>query len=92
MPGERLADETAQGLAGVIAPQAVQVELALDAPVATAQLARHIGADAGPAKAQQFVGIEQGAHVKLVTDGLVQDRLFVVLVAHYHRRRPLLFQ
>ena len=75
----RLADEVAQGLACIVAAQAVQVELALDAPVAPAQFARHIGADAGLAKAHVLVSLHQRADVKLVADGFDQHGLVVQL-------------
>ena len=74
----RQANELAQRLARFVAAQAVQVELALDAPAARAQLARYVLANAGAAKAQLIVHIQQGAHVELVTHGLVQHALLVL--------------
>src|SRR6185369_8772826 len=49
----RFADERGQRLARFLAAQAVQVDLALDAPVALAQLARDVGAYARPPQAQR---------------------------------------
>ena len=56
-----LADEGGQRFARIVGAQAVQVQLALDAPLAAAQLARDVGADAGAAKAQLIVGFQQRA-------------------------------
>ena len=55
------ADELPSADAGLIHAQAVQVELALDAPVPGAQALRHLHANAGAAKAELVVGVEQGA-------------------------------
>ena len=74
----RQADEFAQRLARVVAAQAVQVELALDAPVPAAQLACHVYADTGAAKTELVVHVQQGAHVELVAHGLAQHVLFVL--------------
>jgi len=82
-----LTDEGAQHLARAVAPQAMQIDFALDAPFALAQPARHLGADAGAAKAQCFVGVEQRAHVETVADGLLQHRLFVEQQLQRNRRR-----
>jgi hypothetical protein len=55
----------------------VQVQLALNAPVARAQAARDLHPDAGAAKAELVVGVEQAAHVKVVADGFHQHPFFV---------------
>ena len=83
----RLADKRAQGFTGLVGAQAVQVDLALDAPVAPAQLARHLHPDAGAAKAQGVVGVQQRADVEIVADRVAQHLCFVALVLHGHRGR-----
>ena len=62
----RFADKAAQRVTRLVAAQAVQVNLALDAPFALAQLLRYVQAHAGAAKAQVVVGVEQGGDVHLV--------------------------
>ena len=76
----RQADELAQRLARFVAAQAVQVELALDAPAARAQLARYVLANAGAAKAQLIVHIQQGADVELIAHGFVQHPFLIQLM------------
>ncbi|MPN24778.1 hypothetical protein SDC9_172180 [bioreactor metagenome] len=81
----RQPDELAQRLAGFVRAQAVQVQLALNAPVAATQLARHVQTDAGAAKAQLIVHVQQGADIELVAHGFAQHILFVQ--HHLQRQR-----
>ena len=74
---KRQANEFAEGLAGFVGAQAVQVELALNAPVSAAQLVGHVRADAGAAKAQLVVGVQQGADVEGVAERLEHHAAFV---------------
>jgi hypothetical protein len=78
----RQADELAQGLARLIHAQAVQIELALDAPLARAQPARHVRAHARAAKAQLVVHVQQGADVELVAQRFMQHARLVQLALH----------
>ncbi|MNT77138.1 hypothetical protein D3C72_2162190 [compost metagenome] len=73
----RQADEVAQRLARLVGPQAVQVNLALDAPMPCTQLVHHVAANAFAAKAQLFVGIEQRAGIEFVAHGLDQHTLLI---------------
>ena len=88
-PAVAVADEGGQRLARIVAAQAVQVDLALDAPVAPAQLPRHVQAHARAAVAQGVVHVQQGRGVELVGQGLLQHALLVQLLLHGHRRRQL---
>jgi hypothetical protein len=81
----RQPDELAQRLAGFVRAQAVQVQLALNAPVAATQLAGHVETDAGAAKAQLIVHVQQGADIELVAHGFAQHVLFVQ--HHLQRQR-----
>ena len=87
-----LADEAAEGIARLVAAQAVQVQLALDGPLALAQALQHVDADAGAAVAQGVVGLQQATGVEAVADGFHQHRLFVALQLDRQRRRLLYFQ
>jgi hypothetical protein len=80
----RLSDEIGQGLPGVFAPKAMQVELALQSPAAASELAHDIGPEPGAPKAQGLVGFEQGFDVELIRQGLAHHRLFVQPVLHWH--------
>ena len=62
----RIADKAAHCLACVVASQTMQIDLALNAPLAFAQFLYHVSAHTGSAKTQVLVGIEQAADVKLV--------------------------
>jgi hypothetical protein len=75
----RLAHEPAQGLAGLVRAKAVQVNLPLNAPMAFAQLARHIRAQPRAAVAQGFVGVQQGFNVEFVRQRLAHHGRFVQL-------------
>lgn len=59
--------------------------------MALPQAAGHVGADAGAAKAQVFVGVQQGFDVEFVAQGGLHHRAFVglTLVRHRPRARPL---
>ena len=85
----RLADEAAQRLARLVGALAVQVDLRLDAPVALAQLARHLGPDAGAAEAQVLVGVQRCLGVELVAERLAHHRLLVELALLRSRLRRL---
>ena len=47
----------------------------------------HVDADAGPAKTQRIVDVQQGAGIELVADGFEQHPLVVQLLLHGNRRR-----
>ncbi len=76
----RQANELAQRLTRFIGAQAVQIQLTLDAPVPAAQLVRHVQANAGAAKAELVIHIQQGAHVELIAHGLAQHPLLIQLM------------
>ncbi|MDT4869849.1 hypothetical protein FQZ97_1048980 [compost metagenome] len=84
------ADEAAKGFAGFVGAQAVQVDLALDAPAALAKLAHHVRPEARAAEAQHLVGVQQGLDVELVGQRLSHHRGLVKLALHgqrLHRHR-----
>lgn len=74
------ADESAQRIARVLAAKTVQVELALNAPVAPAQLAHHVRAHARAAKTQRFIGVQQRFDIKLVRQGFAHHGQLVALL------------
>src|SRR5574337_1215930 len=76
------ADEFAQRLARLLYAQAVQIQLALDAPLAGAQPARHVQAHAGAAKAQLVIHVQQRAHVELVAQRFAQHARLVQRALH----------
>jgi hypothetical protein len=63
----------------------MQVDLALDAPVAAAQLAGHVDAHAGTAEAQRFVDLQQRGRVEFVADGFMQHAPVVQPALRGHR-------
>ncbi len=75
-------DEFPQGFARLVGAQAVQVELALDAPVSGAQPVRHVGADAGTPEAELVVHVQQRAHVEFVADRFMEHALLVEFALH----------
>ena len=75
----REANELPQRLACFVRAQAVQVQVALNAPVPAAQLACHVQANAGAAKAHLVIHVQQGADVKLIAHGFQQHALFIQL-------------
>ena len=77
-----LAQEGAQGFARLVGAQAVQIHLSLHGPVAAAQPGGHVGADAGAAKAQVLVHVQQRAGVELVAQGFAQHPRLVQLALH----------
>ena len=68
-----------QHLARLIDAQSMQVDLALQDPVTSAQPSHHVGTHARPAKRQVAVGIEQAIDVDLVTDRFGQGAELVLL-------------
>jgi hypothetical protein len=75
-------------LARFVAPQAVQVDLGADGPLAAAQPGDHVGGDAGAAVAQAVVGEQQRLHIHLVGQRLGQRRALVGLaLARLGRRQ-----
>ena len=56
----------------------MQVDLVLDHPFAAAQLAQHVGTDAGPAKRQLVVGVQQRVDLEFVRDRCDQHQLVVL--------------
>lgn len=72
-----IANEGGEGQACFIAAQAVQVNFALNRPIALAQFARHFGANAGPSETQGLIGVKQGADIKLIAEGVLNDLGFV---------------
>jgi hypothetical protein len=62
----------------------VQVNLTLNGPAAFAQLLGHVDADAGTPKAQGVIGVEQGAHIKTIAQGVAQNRFFVFFSLQRH--------
>jgi hypothetical protein len=81
----RQPDELAQRLAASSERRPCRSSLALNAPVAATQLARHVETDAGAAKAQLIVHVQQGADIELVAHGFAQHILFVQ--HHLQRQR-----
>ena len=75
----RLANEAAQRLARFVHPQAMQVELALDAPVAFAQFAHHVRPQPMAVVAQLVIGVQQRFHIEVVRQGLAHHGVFVEL-------------
>jgi len=59
-------------------PETMQINLALNGPTPSAQLAGHIQSDPGSAKTQLVVHIKQGRCVKLVTQALLKNVLVVL--------------
>ena len=82
----RVADELTKRLARFLGAQAVQVDLPLHRPMAAPQLRQYIGADAGAAKAQVFIHLQQRAGVEFVRDGFAQHGLLVALALQRLRR------
>jgi len=62
----RLPHEVAQHLAGLVGARAVQVDLSLQGPHASAQLAQHIRPDAGAAPGQRSVGLQEAVDIEFV--------------------------
>ena len=83
----RQADEFRQGHTGFVAAQTVQIDLALDRPIAFAQFVDHIAPNAGASEAQRIVGVEQGAGIELVAQAIAQHRLVVFLALVRNGRR-----
>ena len=81
----RQADELGQGHTGFVAAQAMQIDLALDRPIAFAQFMDHVAPNARAAKTQRVVGVEQSAGVELVAQAIAQHG-FVVLLALVRNR------
>ena len=75
----RLSNEGCQGQTRFIAAQTMQIDFALNGPVAFAQFARYLRANAGPSETQGFVGVEQGADIKLIAQGVLDDLRFVFM-------------
>lgn len=75
-------DELAQSFARLIGAQAMQVDLALDAPVSLAQFSHDIVAQSRTPEAQVLVGVQQGLHVEFVRQGLLHHGLLVALALH----------
>ena len=75
----RFANEGGQRQTRFVAAQSVQINFFLNRPFAFAKLVRHIAANAGTAKAQHLVGVEQGAGIELVAQGVAQHGLIVLL-------------
>jgi len=88
----RQADELGQGHTRLVTAQSVQVDLALDGPVALAQFMRHVRADARAAKTQGLVGVQQGADIEFIAQGVAQHRRVVFLALLGHRRSRHLWQ
>ena len=65
----------------------MQVELALNAPVAPAQLAHHVRTHAGAAKTQRFVGVQQGLDIEFIGQRLLHHGPVVELLLFGNRRR-----
>ena len=80
------ADEFGQCHTGLVAAQAMKVDLALNGPAAFAQLLRHVDADAGTPKTQGVIRVEQSAHIKTIAQGVAQHRFFVFFALQGHRR------
>jgi hypothetical protein len=80
------ADEFGQGHTGFFTAQTMQINFSLNGPATFAQFLGHIDANARASKAQSVVGIEQGADIKAITQGITEHRLFVFLALNSHRR------
>ena len=84
------AKEGRQLLPRFFAPQAVQVQFALDGPVALAQLAGHVDADAGPAKAQRIVYVQQdGEYVPKEVHTGIQGELYTQVLDGLQANTPV---
>src|SRR5262245_58649048 len=84
-----LAHEGHERLARGLAGEAVQVDLALQRPLAAPQPRRHVGPDTGPPIAQAIVGEQQRLDVDLIGERLAHRRAFVALALYRVRRWPL---
>ncbi len=65
-------------LARFIGAAAVQVDLVLNHPFTTAQLAQNVGANAGPAKRQLVVGMQKRVDFEFVRHRRNQHQLIVL--------------
>ncbi len=84
----RFAQEGGQALARLLAREPVQIELALDRPLAAPQPHRHVGTDAGAAKAQTIVGEQQRLDVDLIGQRLAHRLALVAFALVRMRFRP----
>ena len=75
-----LAHKLREGVTGLLTAQAVQIHLALNAPVSAAQLAGDIGPDAWTSETQLVVDIEQGGDVEFIAQAGFEDSLIVTLL------------
>ena len=69
--------QLSEQLAARFGAQAVQIHVALNAPVSGAQLVHYVTANAGAAKAQLLIGVQQSAGVEFVAHGFLQHALFI---------------
>ena len=83
----RLAQKGRDALVRFVAAQAVQVDLVLQHPDATAELAHDVDADAMAPIRQRIVGLEQRLGVDDARDRFGESRRFVALALARKRRR-----